>query len=100
MKRALTIFLATLIVFSLSGCLKRSDTPCIRCKSEKAYLYEIERIGKQILPEKTTVSYCKKCYDIYLEETFGYGLKQKAEEDYEHFKDVVGSGGYINELQK
>ena len=99
MKRILAIFSAILIILALSGCLKKSDIPCSRCQSEKAYLYEIERIGKQVLPEKTTISYCKKCYDIYLEETFGYGLKAKAEEDYARFKDIVGSGGYIEDLK-
>ena len=98
MKRALIIVFSIFIIFSFSGCMKKSDTPCTRCKSEKAYLYEIERIGKKILSEKTTISYCKRCYDLYLEETFGYGLKAKAEEDNAHFKDVIGSGGYLNDF--
>lgn len=101
MKKILSIMLSLAIIASLSGCiLKKSDTPCSECGKEKAYLYKIDHVDKKVLDEKITVSYCEKCYEIYLEETFGYGARAKAEEEDMHFKDVVGAGGYIDDLKK
>lgn len=100
MKKLLSVIVAIICVLSFSACLKKSLSPCSECGREDAYIYKIEQIGKKKLEEKKEASYCKSCYSIYLEETFGYGLKQKAEEEDIHFKDVVGSGGYINELTK
>lgn len=100
MKKLLSLIFAVICILSFSACLKKSTAPCSECGNKDAYLYKIERIGKKVLEEKTTVSYCKSCYNIYLEETFGYGLKQNALEEDAHFKDVVGSGGYIDDLIK
>lgn len=99
MKKFTSILLVLLILFPLTACLKRSKDPCTECGSKDAYLYKIERIGKETLEEKITVSYCKHCYNVYLEETFGYGVKAKAEEEDAKFKDVIGAGGYLDELQ-
>lgn len=101
MKKALTFLLTLIIVLSLTGCfLKKSDSPCSRCQSEDAFLYKIDHVGREVLEEKITVSYCESCYQAYLEETFGKGARAKAEIADAHFKDVVGSGGYLNELTK
>lgn len=101
MKKLLAVLLALTITVSLSGCiLKKSDTPCSECGNEKAYLYKIDHVGKKVLDEKITVSYCERCYGIYLEETFGNGALAKAQEADANFKDVIGAGGYIDDLKK
>lgn len=101
MKRIFYIAFSVLTLFTLSGCiLKKSDTPCSECGRENAYLYKIDHIGREVLDEKITVSYCEHCYEVYLEETFGKGALAKAQQNDANFKDVVGSGGYLDELTK
>ncbi|MBQ8002317.1 MAG: hypothetical protein IJ297_02615 [Clostridia bacterium] len=101
MKRILSFALTFVLLLTLSGCiLKKSNTVCSECGSEDAYLYKIDHINKKVLKEKITVSYCIACYNTYLEETFGKGALAKAVEEDAHFKDVIGAGGYINDLAK
>lgn len=99
MKKALISLLAVLVAVSFCGCRKSSDDSCSECGNEKAYLYEIDHIDKKVLEEKITVSYCENCYNTYLEKTFGKGARAKAEEKDAHFKDVVGSGGYLDAFE-
>ena len=101
MKKLLAITITIILTISFSGCvLKESDTPCIDCGSDKAYLYKIDHIGTRVLDEKITISYCKGCYNTYLEKTFGAGVRANAEKSDAEFKDVIGSGGYLDELTK
>lgn len=98
MKRIVLVLSVLLAVFSLSGCLKHSPSPCSECGSDNAYVYKIDHIDKKVLEEKIEISYCKACYDTYLEKTFGNGALAHAQEEDAHFKDVIGAGGYLDDL--
>ncbi len=100
MKRIALVFSILLAVLSLSGCLKHSATPCSECGNDNAYIYKIDHVDKKVLEEKIEISYCKSCYNTYLEETFGNGALARAQEDDARFHDIIGAGGYIDDLMK